>query len=513
MSQTHEASEKASSKESLDLYQIEVQVLPRDTESHDENNYSDADYARVLRKVDRILLPLMWICYGIQQADKTSLANQAIFGIRSDTQLKGQQYQWLTTIFYITFLVGELPSNFLLQRFPMGRMLTIYMFCFGGCVLLVSIAQNFTHLLVLRALQGFFQCTISPGFVLLTATFYTVSEHSSRALFWQSANAGFGILFDLCSYGIALYAQKHPGGLAPWRGISVFLGSITILCAIVCFFLLGTPKEVRWLSREEKNMVNARVVKNKAGRDTTGIKWNWQQVNEALTDPQCYFYVCNAFLACVPNGGLSTFGNILSTSFGFTELQVLLVGIPRSIASLLLFLAVGIYTARVRNRRLWIMAAALVPPFAGFLALSLLPNEPRYKWVKWGLYFMNVPFVLTLFMGWTLITSNVAGRTKKTIISSATFLGYCLGNIVGSQIFKTADAPHYIPGIITCSICFGLNFLLVLAWRSYYVKENARRDAVLTRSGLSVDTQEETGRRLGEMDVTDSENLYFRYTL
>ncbi|KAK7028360.1 MFS general substrate transporter [Favolaschia claudopus] len=498
MSQTLEPSEKASLKELLNVYQIEVQVLPKDTESQDENTYSDADCTRVLRKVDRILLPLMCASSSvrIQQADKTSLANQAIFGIRSDTQLKGQQYQWLTTIFYITFLIGELPSNFLLQRFPMGRMLTIYMFCFGVCVLLISIAQNFTHLMVLRALQGFFQCTISPGFVLLTGAYYTVSEHSSRALFWQSANAGFGILSDLCLYGIALYAQEHPGGLAPWRDISVFLGSITILCAVVCFFLLGTPKEVSWLSREEKNMVNARVVKNKAGRDTTGIKWNWQQVNEALTDPQCYFSGCN--------GGLSTFGIILSTSFGFTELQVLLVGIPRSIASLLLFFAVGIYTARVKNRRLWIMAAALVPPFAGFLALSLLPNEPRYKWVKWGLYFMNVPFVLTLFMGWTLITSNVAGRTKKTIISSATFLGYCL------EIFKTADAPHYTPGIITCSICFGLNFILVLAWRSYYVKQNARRDAVITRSGLSVDTQEEAGRRLGEMDVTDLQNLYFR---
>jgi hypothetical protein len=33
--------------------------------------------------------------------------------------------------------------------------------------------------------------------------------------------------------------------------------------------------------------------------------------------------------------------------------------------------------------------------------------------------------------------------TKKTIISSATFLGYCVGNMAGSQIFKEADAPRY----------------------------------------------------------------------
>lgn len=38
----------------------------------------------------------------------------------------------------------------------------------------------------------------------------------------------------------------------------------------------------------------------------------------------------NAFLSSVPNGALTTFGSIIMKSFGFTELQVLLVEIPRS---------------------------------------------------------------------------------------------------------------------------------------------------------------------------------------
>jgi len=59
------------------------------------------------------------------------------------------------------------------------------------------------------------------------------------------------------------------------------------------------------------------------------------------------------------------------------------------------------------------------------------------------MYLITVPYVLALFLAWTLIPSNVAGRTKKTIISSATFLGYCVGNMAGSQIFKEADAPRY----------------------------------------------------------------------
>lgn len=59
------------------------------------------------------------------------------------------------------------------------------------------------------------------------------------------------------------------------------------------------------------------------------------------------------------------------------------------------------------------------------------------------MYLITVPYVLALFLAWTLIPSNIAGRTKKTIVSSCTFLGYCVGNMAGSQIFKDADKPRY----------------------------------------------------------------------
>lgn len=46
----------------------------------------------------------------------------------------------------------------------------------------------------------------------------------------------------------------------------------------------------------------ARILKNKAGRDVTGVKWAWPQVGEAFRDPQLWFSMINAFLSSVPNG-------------------------------------------------------------------------------------------------------------------------------------------------------------------------------------------------------------------
>lgn len=119
--------------------------------------------------------------------------------------------------------------------------------CVGAC-------QNWSQLMALRALQGFFECTISPGFVMTIGLWYRREEHPNRSLWFQSANAGFGVIASLVNYGIGSSAQNQTGGLQPWRYISFFLGTCTIVLAIICFFLLGSPKEVMWLNKAEKRM-------------------------------------------------------------------------------------------------------------------------------------------------------------------------------------------------------------------------------------------------------------------
>ncbi|OLN97808.1 putative transporter C417.10-like protein 3 [Colletotrichum chlorophyti] len=473
-----------------------------------EERYSKQEFHKLKRKVDLYLLPLMWLCYGIQQVDKTALGTQAIFGLREDTGLKGQQYSWLTTIFYITYLCCEFPSNIILQRYKMGRTLSVYMICWGIIVLCIGFAKNFTHLIVLRGLQGAFECCISPGFMLLVGTWYKTREHASRSLVFQSANAGFGVIAHLIMYAIGAATQNKEGA-QPWRYISYFLGGLTTLVGCLCLLLLGTPSEVLWLSKEEKEMASARIMSNNSGHDRTAIKgWKWKQVRECFIDPCFWFAGMNAFLSSVPNGGLTTFSSIVITSFGFTNLQAILIDIPRSVASVLIFIAVGITCSKRANLRTWFMAFSVLPPFAGFMGMSLLPNDPAIKWTRWGCYFMTVPFVLAVFLALTLIPSNTAGRTKRTVTSSFTFVGYCVGNMTGSQIFKAKDAPKYTPGTIGCAICFALEFALILTWRWVLVRRNKKRDADMAGDGLTVEERARRGKEYGEADYTDFENPY-----
>ncbi|THU87851.1 MFS general substrate transporter [Dendrothele bispora CBS 962.96] len=506
------ASEKGFNKNEIPIYE-----LPSDTGENvlvvEDNEYTEEQFRRLKRKQDLYLLPLMWICYGVQQIDKTALGTMATFGLREDTGLVGQQYSWLTTVFYLTYMCFEFPSNFLLQRWRMGKTLSIYMICWGFVVLSIGFAKNFTHLITLRALQGLFECCISPGFILVIGSWYTRKEHASRSLVFQSANAGFGVIADLILYGIGTLEYKDESKQA-WRYMSYFLGSLTIVVGFLCLYFLGTPSEVPWLTPEEKRMANARILSNQSGHDRTGTKkWKWYQVRECLIDPCFWFAGANAFLSSVPNGGLTTFGSIINKSFGFTSLEVILYTIPRSVTSVLIFVVVGICNTKWANLRMYFMGAATIPPFIGFMGMSLIETTEGTKWTKWGMYFITVPFVLSLFLAWTLIPSNLPGRTKRTVTSSFTFVMYCTGNMVGSQIFRSEDAPKYTRGVVGCAICFGLEFLIICLWRLTYVLRNRRRDKAMLNDGLTPEEREAQGRLNGEKDLTDFENPHFRYTM
>jgi ACS family allantoate permease-like MFS transporter len=85
--------------------------------------------------------------------------------------------------------------------------------------------------------------------------------------------------------------------------------------------------------------------------------------------------------------------------------------------------------------------------------------------------------------------------------------------MTGSQIFKTKDAPRYVPGTIGCVICLGAEFALVVSWRCYYMWMNKKRERMANESGVPKEEQERMGREMGERDVTDLQNPWFRYTM
>lgn len=76
---------------------------------------------RVLQKVDLHILPILMMTYMLQYLDKSSINFASVYGLAKGTKLHGQEYAWLSSIFYLGYLFAQYPAGYLLQRLPTGK--------------------------------------------------------------------------------------------------------------------------------------------------------------------------------------------------------------------------------------------------------------------------------------------------------------------------------------------------------------------------------------------------------
>jgi len=87
----------------------------------------------------------------------------------------------------------------------------------------------------------------------------------------------------------------------------------------------------------------------------------------------------------------------------------------------------------------------------------------------------------------SLVTRNVAGQTKKSIVISVNFVFWATGNSIGPQVFQTKDAPRYFLALSIILGCFVLLMITLGALRTYYIWQNKRRDGKIERGEAVAD--------------------------
>jgi sugar phosphate permease len=80
---------------------------------------------KVLRKIDIRVVPILFFIYLLQYLDKNGINYASAFGLEEGTNLKGQDYSWLGSIFYFGYLLGQYPSGYLLQRLPIAKFIGV----------------------------------------------------------------------------------------------------------------------------------------------------------------------------------------------------------------------------------------------------------------------------------------------------------------------------------------------------------------------------------------------------
>ncbi|KAJ4315851.1 hypothetical protein N0V94_005737 [Neodidymelliopsis sp. IMI 364377] len=452
------------------------------------HDISNEEQDKIFHKVDWRLCPVLAILYLISHLDRANIGNAKIEGLEASLGMTGTDYNIALMMFFIPYVLFEVPSNILLAKFnrPSWYM-GILVLCWGSIMTLMGVVSNFGGLCATRFFLGLFEAGFFPGAIFLVGQWYPPDRTQFRMALFYCASAASGAFSGLLAAVIA--KMNGVGGYEGWRWIFIIEGIATVLMGVAVFWLLpDSPDHAagRWLTNDEArflrlNNVVTRGIKRKRGVNADGKKERvkWGIFGQVAKDWQIYLQAMIFASNAVPNYGLKfTMPQILK-NMGFTSTKAQLMTAPPyacgAISALLSSLLADKFTWRMpfiaSAQALLIVAFAIL-----FATAENIKDNVALCYFAVHLACIGVYPILPGCNAWTI--NNLAGPEKRAIgIATMICIGN-LGGIVGSFIYQEKEKPKYPTGFGT-SLSFaaaGLVCAFTLEWLFWRInKKNGEK--------------------------------------
>ncbi len=224
--------------------------MPTLTSANSQHGLDD-----VYRKISLRLLPFLTLCYMLAFLDRINIG----FGklqMQSDLGLSDAVYGIGAGIFFIGYVLFEIPSNLLLPRIGARRTVARIMVLWG----LVSASMMFVHdahsFYGLRFLLGVFEAGFAPGMILYLTYWYPPARMARvMAVVMAAGPIGGMVGGPVSSWVMTALAGSH--GLAGWQWMFLVEGlPCAVLGVVAWFFLTDRIDDAKWLSPSEKAALN-----------------------------------------------------------------------------------------------------------------------------------------------------------------------------------------------------------------------------------------------------------------
>lgn len=104
------------------------------TEGSLEGGYSDVDKKqekKLLRKIDLHLMVPLWVIFVFGFLDRINLGNVSVLGILQELHMTGTDMSIAMQIFFVPYILLDIPSNIILKRFAPSTWISILTFFWG----------------------------------------------------------------------------------------------------------------------------------------------------------------------------------------------------------------------------------------------------------------------------------------------------------------------------------------------------------------------------------------------
>ena len=388
----------------------------------DEN---DPALRSAVRRSVRRLVPFVALLYFINYLDRTNIGFAGPNGMNEDLQLTGSMFGFASGIFFLGYLLLEVPSNMALHKFGARRWIARILFTWGIVAAAITFVPNAGTLYVLRFLLGVAEAGFFPGIVLYLTYWFPQRERARMtALFMVAVPLSSAIGTPVSSL---LIAHAHGLlGLDGWRIMFLFEGVPAIFLGVVTwFFLTDRPESARWMPADERDALQRTLDAEQLGRSRTYRVSIWQ----SLTRPRVwalafvYFgmvyglYALSFFLPTIIAGFADQYGA------DYSIVQRGLINAIPYVAGAIAMIPWALHGDRTRER-VWHVAG---PMIAGGIAIpiTLYLGSPFAAMVAVTICAVGIMCALPTF--WALPTGFLSGAAAASGIALINSVGNSAG--------------------------------------------------------------------------------------
>ena len=356
----------------------------------------------VLRKVALRLLPYLFLLYIVNIVDRMNVGF-AKLRMLEDLGLDEKIYGLGAGMFYVGYMLFEVPSNLILHRVGARRWISRIMVSWGiisACTMFVRDERSFY---LLRILLGIAEAGFFPGIILYMSYWFPERERARAVAWFMMASPLSGVVNGPISGAILEYTNKA-WGLAGWQWLFLLEGIPAVILGFVTWwFLTDRPEEAGWLEPGERAWLSARMAREEKSREAL----HGLNRLRALGNPRFGLLILLYFTIAVGTNGYGFFAPTIIKAH-FPDLGDDKIGLLYAIPSLVA--AIGmIFVSRHSDRtgeRRWHLALCAFLAAIGW-GLSATLRSPWLVLLALTLAFLGMMCMMGPY--WSLATSFLSG--------------------------------------------------------------------------------------------------------
>ena len=418
------------------------------------------DGSRITSRVTRSILPIAFVLYMCSYMDRSTIS-YAQLEMSSDLGINLASYGTAAAIFFIAYVLLEVPSNMIMARVGARVWLSRIAITWGLVTVLTGFVWNTTSLYIARIALGIAEAGLFPG-LLLFLSFWFLQENRGRALAFMVFAQPVALILGSATGGLILQ-HVHWFGLKSWQWVFILQGVPPVLVGIYAlFFLADRPSKARWLTPAESSWLEERITaENTALASGDGPPdHRLSTALRAFRNPRVIALSAVAFLGSIGNYGMAFFlpQVVQQMNPSYSQTNIGFIGALPYICAAVAMLLVGRASDRSKDRRL-IVIACLAVGVAGLVATVVFRHMALLGAIS--LCVLAIGIISYSPPMWAFVTEMLDKNQRVVVLAIMTSIASFAGFVGPLLIGLVASKDNIAFGLVIPATCLTLAIVLL----------------------------------------------------